>query len=77
MNTYEREGLATGRLAIGEDDGIETIHGGADVAACDGIVNGLVLRAGEDLVEAEVLGRGCGGLAVLRLELDGLRLCRG
>ena len=70
----ERERLAGRGLAVGEDDGIETIHGGADVAACDGIVNGLVLRAGEDLVEAEVLGLGCGGFGVLREELDRLGL---
>ena len=38
------------------------------------IVDGLVLGAGEDLVEAEVLGLGCGGFRVLREELDRLGL---
>lgn len=73
--THKRESLATGRLAVREDDGVVAIHGCADMAASHGIVYRFVFGTGEYLVEMKVLW-GCGrSLAILGIQLDALVFC--
>lgn len=55
QETHQSERLTARGLAVREDDSVVPVHGGADVAARDGVVDGLVLGPSEDLVECEVL----------------------
>ena len=55
MDTYEGEGLSTGGLAVCKNDGVIAVHGGTYMTSCDSIVDGFVLGACKDLVEAEIL----------------------
>lgn len=67
---YQSESLPTGCLTISKDYSVEPIHSSVNMAASNGIIYWLVLRACEDLVEVVfgcVSGR-C--LGILGVELN-------
>lgn len=70
----EGEGFARGGLSVGEDDGIEAVHGGVHMRAGDGGVDRFVWGTSEDGVEVERRRRGAGGgvFGERGIEFDGL-----
>jgi hypothetical protein len=59
-------------LAIGEDDSIIAVHGSSDMTTGNSVVDRLILRASENLVEVKLLRRCCRWFGVLRKEFDTL-----
>lgn len=68
----QRERLARGGLAVREDDGVVPVHGGGDVRARGGGVDGLVCGPGEDGIVCVRGRRRASALRVCRKEFKGM-----
>lgn len=67
---YQSEGLSAGRLTVREAHGVVALHRGLDMTPGNGVVHGLVLGPGQNIVEIELLGHRARVLLVLGQQLD-------
>ena len=71
-HTHQRERLSRSSLPVGKHNGIVTLHSGNNMISRDLVVNGFILRSGDEFVEMEFWRSSAGGFRVLGVEFYGL-----